>query len=150
MQVILLDKIRNLGNLGDTVKVKSGYARNYLIPQGKAVFANKDNIELFEQRRAEHEEKAKLQLEKAQARAEKINEVTLVLEAMASEEGKLYGSVGPNEISHALKQQNVDIVKREINMIDGPIHNVGEYTIDALLHSDVTASFKLEVVALAK
>ena len=101
MQVILLEKIRNLGNLGDSVKVKAGYCRNYLIPQNKAVFATKENLAHFENRRAELEQKAQGILEKAKQRAASLGELTLLMPAMASEEGKLYGSIGLSEIKMA-------------------------------------------------
>lgn len=147
MQVILLEKIRNLGNLGDTVNVKSGYGRNYLIPQSKAVFATEKNIELFEARRADLEKKAAQDLSQAQQRAAKLNDVTLIITAQASDEGKLYGSVSINEIKDALVARSIDVSKREIIMSEGPIHSVGNYVVDLMLHSDVVASLQVEVVA---
>jgi len=147
MQVILLEKIRNLGNLGDKVNVKSGYGRNYLIPQSKAVFATEKNIELFEARRADLEKKAAQDLAQAQQRAAKLNDVTLVITAQASDEGKLYGSVSINEIKDALVARSIEISKREIIMSEGPIHSVGNYVVDLMLHSDVVASLQVEVVA---
>ncbi len=147
MQVILLEKIRNLGNLGDKVNVKSGYGRNYLIPQSKAVFATDKNIELFEARRADLEKKAAQDLAQAQQRAAKLNDVTLVITAQASDEGKLYGSVSINEIKDALVARSIEISKREIIMSEGPIHSVGNYVVDLMLHSDVVASLQVEVVA---
>lgn len=146
MNVILLEKVRNLGALGETVYVKPGYARNYLIPQGKAVFATQSNVALFEQRRAELEQKAESTLAAAQQRAEVINSLTVVIAAQASDEGKLFGSVGVAEIKDALTAKSVDVSKREINMPEGPLYAVGLYEIEVQLHSDVIATLKLEIV----
>ncbi|GGI77128.1 50S ribosomal protein L9 [Legionella impletisoli] len=146
MEVILLEKIRNLGNLGDKVAVKSGYGRNYLIPQGKAVFATAKNIEEFEKRRAELEKKAQKSLAEAEQRAAKLNDITLEISAQASDEGKLYGSIGVNEITEALKERGHDVSKREVVMPEGPIHSTGEYVVQVQLHSDVMANLKVEVV----
>lgn len=146
MQVILLEKVRNLGNLGDKVQVKSGYGRNFLIPQNKAVFATEKSIELFEQRRAELEKKAQQNLSAAEQRAAKLNDTTLVVSAMASDEGKLYGSVGVNEIKDALVAKSIDISKREIVMPDGPLHSIGNFTIEIHVHSDVIAHLQIEIV----
>lgn len=147
MEVILLEKVRNLGGLGDKVNVKSGYGRNYLIPQNKAVFATTKSIEQFEQRRAELEKKAQQTLGAAEQRAAKLNDITLVIAAMASDEGKLYGSVGVNEIKDALVAKEIEIVKREIVMPEGPLHSVGNYVIEIHVHSDVIAHLQVEVVA---
>ncbi len=147
MEVILLEKVRNLGNLGDKVHVKSGYGRNYLIPQNKAVFATSKSIELFEQRRSELEKKAHQSLSAAEQRAAKLNDITLVISAMASEEGKLYGSVGVNEIKDALVAKEIEINKREIIMPEGPFHSVGNYVVEIHVHSDVIANLQIEVVA---
>lgn len=147
MEVILLEKVRNLGNLGDKVSVKSGYGRNFLIPQNKAVFATAKSIELFEQRRAELEKKAQQSLGLAEQRAAKLNDLTLVISAMASDEGKLYGSVGVNEIKDALVVKEVEISKREIVMPEGPLHSIGNYTVEIHVHSDVIAHLQIEIVA---
>lgn len=147
MEVILLEKVRNLGNLGDKVQVKSGYGRNYLIPQNKAVFATAKNIVQFEQRRSELEAKALQSLSTAEQRAAKFNDVTLVISALASDEGKLYGSVGVNEIKDALVERNIDISKREIVMPEGPLHSVGNFVVEVHVHSDVIANLQLEIVA---
>lgn len=147
MQVILLEKIRNLGSLGDRVNVKPGYGRNYLIPQNKAVFATEKNIVAFEARRAELEKKADQSLSHAQSRAAKLNDVTLVIAAQASDEGKLYGSVGIIEIKDALLAKKIDVSKREIVLPEGPFHSVGQYTVEILVHSDVIATVQVEVVA---
>lgn len=147
MEVILLEKVRNLGNLGDKVQVKSGYGRNFLIPQNKAVFATTKSIELFEQRRAELEKKAQQSLASAEQRAAKLNDTTLVISAMASDEGKLYGSVGVNEIRDALVEKSIEISKREIVMPDGPLHSIGNYSVEIHVHSDVIANLQVEIIA---
>lgn len=147
MEVILLEKVRNLGNLGDKVQVKSGYGRNYLIPQNKAVFATAKNIVQFEQRRSELEAKALQSLSTAEQRAAKFNDITLVISALASDEGKLYGSVGVNEIKDALVERNIDISKREIVMPEGPLHSVGNFVVEIHVHSDVIANLQLEIIA---
>ncbi len=147
MQVILLEKVRNLGALGETVHVKPGYGRNFLIPQGKAVFATEENKKLFEKRRAELEKKAESALADAQKRAEKLNTVTVTIPAQASDEGKLYGSVGIIEIRDALKGMSLEVCKREINLPDGVFHSVGVFDVEVQLHSDVMATIKVEIVA---
>ncbi len=147
MQVILLEKVRNLGNLGDKVNVKPGYGRNYLIPQSKAVFATEKNTLAFEQRRAELEKKAQQLLAQAEQRAAKLNDTTVVIAAQASDEGKLYGSVGVNEIKDALLAKSIEISRREIMMPDGPLHSIGLYEIQIYVHSDVVANLQVEVVA---
>ncbi|MFO3514877.1 50S ribosomal protein L9 [Legionella pneumophila serogroup 1] len=146
MEVILLEKVRNLGNLGDKVHVKSGYGRNYLIPQNKAVFATEQNIELFEKRRAELEKKAQQALANAEQRAAKLNDTTIVISAMASDEGKLYGSVGVNEIKDALVEKQIEISKREIVMPEGPLHSIGNYVVEVHVHSDVVANLQVEII----
>jgi large subunit ribosomal protein L9 len=146
MEVILLEKVRNLGNLGDKVNVKSGYGRNFLIPQNKAVFATAKSIEQFEQRRADLEKKAQQSLATAEQRAAKLNDITLVISAMASDEGKLYGSVGVNEIRDALVEKSVEISKREIVMPEGPLHSIGNYAVEVHVHSDVIANLQIEIV----
>lgn len=147
MQVILTEKIRHLGNLGDKVNVKNGFARNYLIPQKKAVVATAYNLEQFEKERAELEKKAQANLAQAQQRAAKINDTLLTISAMASEEGKLYGSIGIHEIKEALIAKGIEISKREITLPNGAFHATGEYTVDILLHSDVVAQLQIQVVA---
>jgi large subunit ribosomal protein L9 len=146
MEVILLEKVRNLGNLGDKVSVKSGYGRNFLIPQNKAVFATTQSIAQFEQRRAELEKKAQQSLASAEQRAAKLSDITLVISAMASDEGKLYGSVGVNEIKDALNEKGIEISKREIVMPEGPIHSIGNFVVEIHVHSDVIANLQLEIV----
>lgn len=147
MSVILLEKVRNLGNLGDTVNVKPGFARNYLLPTGKAVRATKKNLEHFQARRAELEQKAKDLLTEAEKRAEKLNALTIQIAALTSDEGKLYGSVGPHDIVAVINEQGIKVMKREISMPEGPIHSIGEYNILVNVHSDVTATVKVAIVS---
>jgi large subunit ribosomal protein L9 len=147
MHVILTEKIRHLGNLGDKVEVKGGYARNYLIPQKKAVMATNTNLRTFEEKRAELEKKAQLMLSQAQQRAAKINDTTLVISSLASDEGRLYGSVGTNEIKDALDAKGLEADKKEILLPNGPFHTTGEYTVDLMLHSDVIANLQIQIVA---
>lgn len=147
MEVILLEKIKKLGDLGDTVKVKSGFGRNYLLPQGKALPATAENRKVFEARKAELVKKAGDSLGAASARAGKINGQTVTIKALAAEEGKLYGSVGPAEIVEGAAKQGIDIKKSEIDMISGPIRQVGSYAISVRLHTEVEASLTVVVVA---
>lgn len=150
MEIILLDKVANLGGLGDKVTVKSGFARNFLFPQGKAVPATKDNVEKFEARRAELEAKIADQLAAAQARAEKLDaleEVTIA--APAGDEGKLFGSVGTRDIAEAITAAGVEVSKAEVRLPVGTLRETGEYDIDVQLHSDVATSVKVVVIAEA-
>lgn len=147
MQVILLEKIRNLGGLGDQVKVKPGYGRNYLIPENKAVFATEKNIALFESQRAELEKKAAKEFAKAQERAAKLQDLVVVIESQASDEGKLYGSVGVNEIKEAIQAKSIEISKREIMLPDGVFHSIGQFPIDIQLHSDLVVTIQIDIVA---
>lgn len=148
MEIILLQKIRNLGNLGDKVNVKSGYARNFLVPEGKAVFATEANIADFESRKAELEKVAAEELKAAEARATKINAMeAITITAQASEEGKLFGSVGISQILEAVEAKGIEVHRNEISMPEGPIHSVGESEVEVLLHSDVVAKISVTVVA---
>ncbi|MGS2719102.1 50S ribosomal protein L9 [Paraglaciecola aestuariivivens] len=147
MEIILLDKIANLGGLGDKVTVKSGYARNFLFPQGKAVPATKVNVEKFEQRRAELEAKIAEQLAEAQARADKIaalGEVTIA--SPAGDEGKLFGSVGTRDIAEAITAAGVEVAKSEVKLPTGTLRETGEFEIDLQVHSDVTTTIKLVII----
>jgi len=146
MQVILLEKVRGLGDLGDFVEVKPGYGRNFLIPQKKAVFATKQNQAMFESRRLELEKNAAQSFAKAQERAVKFNDITLTIAAQASDEGKLYGSVGVSEILSALKERGIEISKREIQLPNGPIYSIGDFAVEIVLHSDVVANLQITVV----
>jgi large subunit ribosomal protein L9 len=147
MEVILLEKVKNLGALGDKVKVKPGYGRNYLVPQGKAVPATRTNIEAFEQKRAEYQAKADKLLADAQARATKFENAEATITANASPEGKLFGSVGPREIAEAFGAKGLALEKSEVIMPEGAIHNIGVYDVEISLHADVKAPVKVHVVA---
>ncbi|EKO3722423.1 50S ribosomal protein L9 [Vibrio metschnikovii] len=148
MQVILLDKIGNLGSLGDAVNVKSGYARNFLIPQGKAVMATKANVEMFETRRAELEAKVAEQLTAAQARADQVNALeAVVIASKAGDEGKLFGSIGTRDIADAVTAAGVKLEKSEVRLPEGALRTTGEFEVSVQLHSEVFATVKLQVVA---
>ncbi|WP_448565550.1 50S ribosomal protein L9 [Thalassotalea ganghwensis] len=150
MEVILLDKIAKLGGLGDKVTVKSGYARNYLLPKGKAVFASKANVEHFEARRAELEKKLAEDLSAAQAKAAKIAELAEVtIASTAGEEGKLFGSIGTKDIADAITEAGIEVAKAEVRMPLGTIRETGEYDIALHLHSDVDTNIKVIVIAEA-
>jgi large subunit ribosomal protein L9 len=146
MDVILLERVRNLGNLGDEVSVKNGYGRNFLIPQGKAVRATAANREVFESRRAELEAQAAAQLKAAQDRAAGLAELALTIAARASDEGKLFGSVGSREIADAVTEAGQEVSKDEVLLPVGPLRSIGEFTVDLQLHSDVTASVTVNVI----
>ena len=147
MEIILLDKIANLGGLGDQVNVKAGYARNFLFPQGKAVPATKANVEKFEARRAELEAKIAEELAAAEARAAKVTELAEVtIAAPAGDEGKLFGSVGTRDIAEAITAAGVEVAKSEVKLPMGTLRETGEFQIDLQLHSDVTASIKLIII----
>ncbi|MCH9757286.1 MAG: 50S ribosomal protein L9 [Gammaproteobacteria bacterium] len=150
MHVILLDKVKNLGNLGDVVDVKAGYGRNFLIPEKKAVFATPENKVVFEKRRAEFEKKAQQEFAKAEQRAAQLNDVTLVIEVQATDEGKLYGSIGVAEVSEALAARSIEVDKREVMMPEGPLQSIGEYTLALQLHSEVSANLQISVVTKEK
>ncbi|MFT7244918.1 MAG: large subunit ribosomal protein L9 [Candidatus Azotimanducaceae bacterium] len=147
MEVILLENIANLGELGEKVSVKSGYGRNFLIPQRKAVPATKANLIDFEVRRAELQKLADEKLAVANARAEKVNALSITLTTKAGDEGKLFGSITVRDIAEAAVSRGVDIEKTEIQMPDGPLRQLGEYVIAVQLHSDVTAELKVGVIA---
>jgi large subunit ribosomal protein L9 len=146
MNVILLEKVRNLGELGQEVKVKSGYARNYLLPYGKAVAANADNREKFESRRAELEKAQADSMGGAQARGEKLDGATVQIVMKAGEEGKLFGSVGAREIADALVAAGFDAERSEIQLPDGPIKEVGDHEVVLSLHPEVTVKIIVSVV----
>jgi large subunit ribosomal protein L9 len=146
MEVILLEKVHKLGELGDQVNVKPGFGRNYLIPSGKAVSATVDNIAKFDARRAELEKQQQESLAAATARAEKLNIVSIAISRKAGAEGKLFGSVGTIDIAETVTLTGVELAKHEIRMPDGPIRNTGEFEVDVQLHSDVSAIIKVSVV----
>ena len=147
MEVILLEKIRNLGSIGEKVKVKRGYGRNYLIPQGKAVLATAANLAAFETRRAELEKHEQEMLTAAKKRAESLSELKISLSVKASEEGKLYGSISNREIAEAIEAAGCKIEKREIDLPEGPIRQVGEHTVVLQLHTDLEIKLLVQVIA---
>ncbi len=147
MNVILLERVINLGDLGDEVGVRNGFARNYLIPTGKAVRASRDSRQTFEQRRTELEAAAGDMLAAAEARGAGLEDVFLTLMVRTSEEGKLYGSVGTVEIARALTERGIDIAKAEVRMPEGVIRSVGEYEVEVQLHADVVRTVVVNVVA---
>lgn len=147
MELILLQKVTNLGGLGDKVKVKPGYGRNFLVPQGKAVPATAANIAEFEAKRAEYEAKAKALLSGAEGRKARLEGQSVTIAANASTEGKLFGSVGPREIAEALtKQLGVEVNKSEVVMGEGPLRHTGEFEVLVHLHADIDTTVKVVVV----
>ncbi|GAB2999552.1 50S ribosomal protein L9 [Psychrosphaera aestuarii] len=150
MNVILLDKVANLGSLGDNVNVKAGFARNFLFPQGKAVPANKANLEMFEARRAELEAKVAEELAAAQARAEKLNALEAVtIASKAGDEGKLFGSIGTRDIALAITEAGVEVAKAEVKMPEGAIREIGQFELAVQLHAEVMANVTVVVIAEA-
>ncbi len=147
MNVILLESVENLGGIGDLVKVKPGYGRNFLLPQGKAALATDANMKKIEAQRADLEKAAAEDLAKAQARAAVIGDVELVIQANAGSEEKLFGSVGPIDIAEAFAAVQVEVERSEIRMPDGPIHELGEFQIGVHLHSEVNTEVTVRVVA---
>lgn len=147
MEVILLEKVANLGNLGDKVTIKSGYGRNYLVPQGKAVAATAKKIAEFEVRRAELEKAAAEKLLAAQSRAADLAKLTIVIPHKAGDEGRLFGSVGTQAIAEAITAAGVDVAKHEVRLPEGVIRHVGSYDIDIHLHTDVNATMSIKVAA---
>ncbi len=146
MQVILMEKVVNLGALGDVVKVKDGYARNFLIPHGKARRATEANLKEFEGRRAELEKKAADQLALAQARAAKLEGLAVQVSRKAGEDGRLFGSVTNADIAEALEAQGIEVAKGDIRMPDGPLKHVGDFPLTVHLHSDVSAAITVSVL----
>jgi large subunit ribosomal protein L9 len=146
MNVILLESVENLGGIGDLVKVKPGYGRNYLLPQGKAALATPENMKAIEARRAELEKAAAEELSKAKKRAKAFDGLELVIQANAGAEGKLFGSVGPIDIVDALAAVQVEVERAEVRMPDGPVQELGEYTIGVHLHSDIDVEVLVKVV----
>jgi large subunit ribosomal protein L9 len=147
MQIILLEKVVNLGNLGDVVKVKDGYARNFLIPQRKAKRATPAAMAEFEARRAELEKVAAEKLSAAQAVAEKMSGLAVSVARKAGMDGRLFGSVGNADIAEALKAAGFEVDKSDVRMPEGPLKAIGEFPIDVALHTDVLASITVSVVA---
>jgi large subunit ribosomal protein L9 len=147
MEVILLEKVENLGNLGDRVKVKPGYGRNFLIPSGKATPATEEHIKAFEERRAELEKAAADALASAEARRDQLEGMAITITAKAGEEGKLFGSVGTSDIAEAVVAAGVSIERHEVRLPEGAFRQVGEYQVDIHLHSDVNTEIRLIVTA---
>ena len=146
MQIILLEQVANLGTLGDVVNVKNGYARNFLIPQGKAKRATEANLKEFEARRAELEAKQAEILADAKVRAEKLNEATVTIAQKAGVDGRLFGSVTNHDVSEELNKQGFKVAKSQVRMPNGPLKNVGDYTVSVNLHTDVTVDVNVTVL----
>lgn len=147
MQLILLQKVKNLGNLGDKVNVKPGYGRNYLVPHGKAAPATAENLAEFEKRRADYEAKANQQLAAADARKAQLESASVTIKANASPEGKLFGSVSPRDVADAFTAAGITLEKSEVIMGDGPIRHIGEFDVQVHLHADVHTTVKVVVAA---
>lgn len=147
MKIILLEKIANLGNLGDAVNVRPGYARNFLFPQGKAVPATATNIAEFEARRAELQAQADAKLASAQERQAQIEALSLSVAVKAGDEGKLFGSLGNRDIADLVTANGVEVAKSEVRLPTGPLRTLGHFEIEIQLHAEVTATLKLQVVA---
>ena len=146
MDIILLEKIDRLGKLGDVVNVKPGFARNFLLPFGKAKLANEANIKELEERRAELEAKEAETLATAEARKIKLDELSISITSKSGSEGKLFGSVGNADIAEAIVAADIEVEKKEVRLPTGPIRTAGEYEIDLHLHSDVNATIKLTII----
>jgi len=147
MQVILLENVTNVGKLGDLVNVKAGYARNFLVPQGMATIATEDNIAKFEERRAELEKVSAEKLSAAQARAKTIEGQEIEIASRASEEGKLFGSVGVFEIAEAFSAKGMEMNKSEVRLPEGPLKDVGQHEVEIAVHSEVTFAVTVNIIA---
>jgi large subunit ribosomal protein L9 len=147
MEVILLQKVANLGNIGDRVKVKPGFGRNYLLPQGKAALATAANVAKFEERRVELEKRAADDLDTARSRAAKLEGHALTITAKAGGEGKLFGSIGTSDIAEALSADGIEVERSEVRLPGGPIRLVGEHHVKVHLHTDVEVDLTVTVVA---
>ena len=146
MDVILLEQVENLGNIGDQVSVKSGYGRNFLLPKGKATLATPENIAVFEARRAELEAKQAEELSNVKARAAQIEGLSIEIKANVGEEGKLFGSVGTVDIADACSAIGVEVQRSEVRLPDGPLRETGEFTVEVHLHTDVNVILNVKVV----
>ena len=146
MQIILMEKVTNLGGLGDVVKVRDGFARNFLIPQGNAKRATKDNLAQFEQRRADLEKAQAQQLVEAQGKAEKLEGLAVQISQKAGVDGKLFGSVTNADVAEALKTQGFDVAKANVRMPQGPLKNIGEHPLKVALHTDVVVTVTVTVI----
>ena len=147
MQVILLQRIVNLGTLGETVNVKAGYGRNYLVPQGKALPATAINIEKFEARRAELEKVEAAELATAQTRADALKDVNVIIRAKSGDEGKLFGSIGTRDIADALTKSGLPVDRSEVKLPEGALRQIGEYNVDIQLHHDVMTNIQVTILA---
>jgi large subunit ribosomal protein L9 len=147
MNVILLEKVGKLGNIGDNVAVKSGFGRNFLIPQGKAVPATANNVADFEARRSELEAAAAEKKGVAEARAAQLVDISVVITAKAGDEGKLFGSLGTRDLANAITAAGVAVTKAEVKLPEGTLRDIGEYSIDVQLHSEVTQTVTVSVVS---
>ena len=147
MDVILLDKVANLGNLGDRVKVRSGYARNFLLPKGKATLATASNVARFEARRAELEKAANDALAAAQGRAAKFEGFKLTITAKAGSEGKLFGSIGTADIAEAASKAGQQLERSEVRLPNGPLRTVGEHVVGVHLHTDINLDLPIVIAA---
>jgi large subunit ribosomal protein L9 len=146
MEIILIQKVANLGNIGDKVKVKAGYGRNFLLPQGKATLATAENVAKFEARRAEFEKAANDELASAKSRAAKLEGFKLSLTAKAGGEGKLFGSVGNSDIVEGLKKAGHTVERAEVRMPNGPIRQAGEHVVQLHLHTDVNVDLPVVII----
>ena len=147
MQIILLQRIVNLGKLGETVDVKPGYGRNFLIPLGKALPATEANIEKFEARRAELEAEEAKEVATAQARADALTDVNVIMRAKSGDEGKLFGSIGTRDIAEALTNSGLEVDRAEVKLPEGTLRQIGEYSVDIQLHHDVTATILVTILS---
>lgn len=147
MEVILLENVGKLGNIGDKVTVKAGFSRNYLVPQGKAISATKENLADFEARRAELEAAAAGRVANAEKRAEGLNELIVTIEANAGDGGKLFGSIGTRDIAQAITAAGVEVSKAEVKLPNGVLRDLGEYQVNIQLHAEVTRAITLSVIA---
>src|SRR5580700_9823008 len=147
MEVILLQKVANLGNIGDRVKVRSGFGRNFLLPQGKATLATPDNVARFEARRAELERAAREQMTSAEERAAALKDFKLTIRAKAGTEGKLFGSVGTTDIAEAATNEGFKVERSEVRLPAGPLRTVGEHQLTLHLHADVDVPLQVLIVA---
>ena len=146
MEVILLQKVANLGNIGDRVKVRSGFGRNFLLPQGKATLATPENVARFEARRAELERLAREHLSSAEERATALKDFRLTIQAKAGTEGKLFGSIGTADIAEALSRSSFKVERSEVRLPSGPLRMLGEYTVNLHLHADIDVPLQVAIV----
>jgi len=147
MEIILLQKVANLGNIGDRVKVKSGFGRNYLLPEGKATLATPDNVARFEARRAELERAAREQLSSAEERAAAMKDFKLTITAKAGTEGKLFGSIGTSDIAEACTNAGFKVQRSEVRLPNGPLRTVGDHSVELHLHADIDVPLAVSIVA---